>query len=130
MYQVLMLTIVVLAKFIIFDVLLSFGENILHEHKFLLIEQKRETRQLTRKIIWNSYYMNSYESDYLFVPRQIYHKWSSIFDSFSSQVSPRSYHDFGNTLYSQKKSVHHRLHRPACTIIVCFSFFLLPCVLT
>lgn len=53
----------------------TFGENILHEHKFLLIEQKREIRQLTRKIIWNSYYMNSYESDYLFVPRQIYHKW-------------------------------------------------------
>lgn len=48
-------------------------------------------------------------------------KWSSIFDSFSSQVSPslRSYHDFGNTLYSLKErcapsspqtSVHdHRL---------------------
>lgn len=86
----------------------TFGENILHEHKFLLIEQKREIRQLTRKIIWNSYYMNSYESDYLFVPRQIYHKWSSIFDSFSSQVSPRSYHDFETPC---------TLRRRVCTIV-------------
>lgn len=114
-----------LAKFIIFDIC------ILREHKFLLIHDENSLMKKLEFLLYN----NSYEPDHVFVPRRI--RINGVLNfRFPTQVSPppRSYHDFGNTLYSLKeKCVHHRLRRAACTIIVCplaSLFFLLPCVLT